>query len=82
MKITHEELRKHEALLKSQYHRAVRNKSGFRGVQTYGEHLTRRFRAVIYNRNRQICLGYYVTAQEAHEVYVAAKKIFHREMNT
>lgn len=54
----------------------VDNKSGFLGV-SYNEK-RRKYRAQIRAMGRYITLGYFQTPQEAHNVYVDAKRKYHR----
>lgn len=51
------------------------NKTGFLGVMM--DKKTSRFRANISINGRQTNLGTFATAEEAHAVYVAAKRRFH-----
>ena len=56
--------------------RTVRNTSGFRGVS---ETKIGRFRAYIRNGGKNVYLGTYDTAREAHAAYCTAAKRFHGE---
>lgn len=55
--------------------RPSHNTTGFKGVSKHqGKH-----RAVIQHRGRHHFLGYFATAEEAHEAYAAAAKRLHGE---
>lgn len=49
------------------------NKSGYLGVSQVGN----RFKAIIRSEGKLLYLGLYKTAVEAHEAYVAQKRILH-----
>lgn len=50
------------------------NRAGLLGVS---RHPNGRFRSTIVLRGKQTHLGYYTTAQEAHEAYIAEKRRIH-----
>lgn len=49
------------------------NKSGFKGVHKRN----RKFRAEIMHEGKKVHLGYFVTAQEAHDAYCKAAREYH-----
>lgn len=51
------------------------NKSGFKGVHKRNG----KFRAEIMHRGKKVHLGYFVTAEEAHEAYCKAAREYHGE---
>lgn len=58
----------------------VRNKNGFKGVAFHKARTSRRkFAAVIKIGTKQKTLGYFVTAKEAHDCYVASARVVHGE---
>lgn len=52
-----------------------RNKSGFMGVSFHN--VAKRWRASIRANGKTMRLGYYDTPEEAHQVYLVAKREFH-----
>ena len=57
--------------------RQINNTSGFKGVSWFEP--TRRWKAYINLRRKQIHLGYFDTPEEAHAAYCAASEALHRE---
>lgn len=58
--------------------RAKRNNStGFLGVSIDSRQKNRPYRARIMIDDRMVSLGYYPTAEEAHDAYIAAKRDMH-----
>lgn len=53
------------------------NRSGFKGVGYYPRYKEKKFRACIQHHGKEIYLGYFKSAEEAHAAYCDASKKYH-----